>query len=475
MYTLILRLAGTAMVAASATAGVFPNPALVVDPLVVERLDNATLRAGVPVSRGTAFAFDKPWEGPFCGYMTLIDDDGLYRMYYRGLPAAGKDGSDAEVTCYAESKDGVTWTKPALGLYQSNNGQESNIILKDRAPFSHNFAPFLDRNPNARSSHRFKALAGTHSAGLHAFASEDGIRWEMMQKDPVITEGAFDSQNVAFWSEKEQQYVCYLRTWTEGPFGGFRTISRSTSDDFVTWTEPVEMTYGAPLRDHLYTNQTTPYFRDRSLFIALAARFMPGRRALTEAQAESIGVNPKYAGDCSDVILLTTRGGNAYHRPFAEAFMRPGPGLENWTSRTNYPARGIVQSGPHEMSFYVQRGYGQPGHYVERMALRIDGFASVHAGATPGEMLTKAMPTRGGTLSLNAGTSAAGSIKVQVETADGRAIEGYTFDECVPWIGDGIALPVQWNDANALPELADEEMRLRIRLVEADLYSFSVE
>src|SRR5215510_13972400 len=56
--------------------------------------------------------FDKPWEGAFCGYATVIHDGPRYRLYYRGLPASGRDGSGAEVTCYAESRDGVTWTKP---------------------------------------------------------------------------------------------------------------------------------------------------------------------------------------------------------------------------------------------------------------------------------------------------------------------------------------------------------------------------
>ena len=51
----------------------------------------------------------------------------------------------------------------------------------------------------------------------------------------------YDSQNVAFWSQSEQCYVCYFRTWKKVGKTNYRWISRSTSEDFVTWSVPVEM------------------------------------------------------------------------------------------------------------------------------------------------------------------------------------------------------------------------------------------
>jgi len=69
-----------------------------------------------------------------------------------------------------------------------------------------------------------------------------------------MTKGAFDSQNVAFWSASEQCYALYLRTWTGGGFAGFRTISRATSTDFLEWSAPVEMSFGDTPREHLYTS-----------------------------------------------------------------------------------------------------------------------------------------------------------------------------------------------------------------------------
>ena len=39
-------------------------------------------------------------------------------MYYRGVPRPGQDGNEGEVTCTAESADGVHWTKPNVGLFE---------------------------------------------------------------------------------------------------------------------------------------------------------------------------------------------------------------------------------------------------------------------------------------------------------------------------------------------------------------------
>jgi hypothetical protein len=187
-----------------------------------------------------ALEFDKPWEGAFCGYPPVIHDGEVYRLYYRGLPNAGADGSVNESTCYAESQDGIHWTKPNLGLFEVNGTRDNNCVLYHAAPFSHNFSPFLDTRPDAPTDERFKAIAGTAMSGLVAWASGDGIRWRKLREEPVFREGAFDSQNVAFWSETEKCYVLYFRDFSGGTANGerwepegYRTIARTTSADFL--------------------------------------------------------------------------------------------------------------------------------------------------------------------------------------------------------------------------------------------------
>lgn len=440
---------------------------LFVDSFLIDRLDGAEQRLHPPTNGETVLAFDKPWEGRYCGYVTVIMDGEVYRLYYRGLPVAGKDGSAAEVTCYAESPDGIAFTKPNLGIFEVNGTTENNVILAGHAPFSHNFAPFLDSRDGTPAGERFKALAGTSETGLVAFVSADGTTWKKLREEPIITEGAFDSQNIAFWSEAEGQYVSYFRVFTDG----IRTISRTTSSDFRTWTAPVEMAYGYTPREHLYTNQTTPYFRAPHIYVAIAARFMPGRRIVSEGQAKTLGGDVQYSGDCSDAIFMTTRGGNVYDRTFMEGYIRPGVGLNNWTSRTNYPTYGVVPTSESEMSTYVQRNYGQDSHHLQRLALRTDGFVSVHAPYRGGVFVTKPLTFSGRELAINFATSAAGSVWIELQDAYGTAIEGFTREDCDEIVGDEIARVVTWKGNADVSSLSGKPVRLCAVMKDADLYS----
>ncbi len=447
---------------------------LFVDTFLIGRLTDARLELHHPQPAGVALKFDRPWEGVFSGYATVIKDGETYRLYYRGLPASSKGHADhslaTEVTCYAESRDGAMFARPNLRLFEVLGMRDNNVILA-RSPACHNFSPFLDSRPGVPVGERFKAVGGTGKTGLLAFVSADGIHWQPLGDAPIITKGAFDSQNVVFWSESEGCYVCCFRTFKRVAGTRYRWISRATSPDFLHWSEPVEMDMGDVPAEHYYTNQTHPYFRAPQIHVSIFARFMPGRRVVTPAQADEISVVGKYAGDCSDAAFMTTRGGARYDRTFMESFIRPGPGLGNWVSRTNYPARGVVPTGPTEMSCYVQRRYAQPAHHLQRLTLRIDGFVSVHAPYGGGEMLTKPLTFRGTKLEVNYATSAAGSIRVEIQDASGKALPGYGLAEATELIGDRLDGVAHWQAGSDVSALAGRAVRLRFVMKDADLYS----
>lgn len=449
---------------------------LFVDHFLIERLEGVELRLHHPVPAGVALRLDQPWEGIVSGYVTVLQDGPRYVMYYRGRPSrTGGDGAaeSREVACYAESPDGVRWTRPNLGLHEVAGTRQNNVILVEPTAVTHNFAPFLDTRPGVLPAERFKALGGTGAAGLFGFISPDGIHWTMATNRALITEGAFDSQNIGFWSASEQSYLCYFRTSKNG----VRWVARSTSPDFRHWTQPVEMSFGDAPPEHIYINQTQPYFRAPHLYVATAARFNPGRRALTDEQVRALdlGNARNYDGlqnDDSDAVLLTSRGGNRYDRTFLESFIRPGLDLRNWVARANYPALGVVPTGPAEMSVYVGRHYGQPSIFIERLTLRTDGFASVHAPYRGGELLTKPVRFSGRELEVNVSTGAAGSLRVEIQDLEGKPLPGFALADCPEIIGDQIDRRVSWRGGADVSALAGRPVRLRFALRDADLYAF---
>lgn len=454
---------------------------LFTDEYLIEKMSNLTQTLHPPRDEGVALEFDKPWEGKFSAYATIIKNGNLYQFYYRGHDVHLPDGSDSEVTAYAESNDGIHWTKPDLNLIEHNGTKVNNIVLAGHAPVSHNFSPFLDANPEAKPVSKYKALGGTKESGLKAYTSPDGKNWSPLQNEAVIPASLiepdfpyyFDSQNVSFWSAAEQKYVCFFRVFKDK----IRRIARTDSPDFVTWSKPVLMGYEhkggeAPI-EHLYTSQTHPYFRAPHLYVSLAARFMPGRQVLSDAQAKEIGVNPSYFKDTSDAIFMTTRpGSDHYDRTFLSSFIRPGIGAQNWVSRTNYPALNTVQTGPTEMSIYLNQDYAQPTAHLHRYSLRLDGFASIRGDYEGGELITKPVRFSGDHLEINFSTSAAGEVRVELLDESGTPIPGFTDAEATEQIGNEISRRVSWNSGDSVASLKGKAVKIRFLLKDADLFSF---
>jgi len=442
---------------------------LFVDDYLIDKLNGVGLRLQEPRPAGVAVEYDGPMDGRFCFYTTVLKDGDTYRMYYRGHPW-GPEWTES-VTCYAESRDGIHWVKSELDIVEVDGSKRNNVIL----PAGRQFCPFIDNRPGIPPSERYKAnMEGKD--GLMGYVSGDGIHWNLVREEPLVSRSLpnhFDSQNVMFWSKAENCYCLYARHYNEK-----RAVARSTSKDFFNWTPPAMMTYSdtgtAVPSQHLYTNQTHPYFRASHIYIALPGRFQAGRRALTETQAKEVDVHSGGGGvnDIADGVLLTTRAGSKrYEFTFRESFIRPGIGNSNWTSRNNYPALGVVPTGPHEMSLYVQRDYGQKTAYLERMTLRTDGFASVNAPYVGGQIITKPLRFSGRELEINSSTSAAGGIRVEIQDTDGKPIPGFTIDDCHQIIGDEIERVVNWQAGSNVNSLAGRPVRLRFVMRDADLYA----
>ncbi|MDP6504930.1 MAG: exo-alpha-sialidase [Planctomycetota bacterium] len=443
---------------------------LFVDTYLIERLQGARLVLQKPQPGGVAVKYDGPMDGVFSFFTTVLKDGDKYLMYYRGHPW-GPDWTKS-VTCYAESDDGIHWRKPELGIVEVNGSKKNNAIL----PVGRAFTAFIDGRPGVPDGERFKGnIEGKD--GLKGYVSPDGVHWKLVQEKAIVTPSLpnhFDSQNVMFWSEAEECYCLYARYME----GGKRTTARATSKDFLTWSAPTKLVYGdtgnTTPSQHLYTNQTHPYIRAPHIYISLPGRFQAGRRVLNAAQAEAVGVHGGggKAGDIADGVFLTSRAGSTrYDFTFRESFVRPGIGDSNWTSRNNYPALGVVQTGPNEMSMYVQRNYGQTSGYLERLTLRLDGFVSLNAPYAGGEMITKPLKFTGKEMAINYSTSAAGGIRIEIQSADGKPLPGFALEDCTEIIGDHIERVVAWKGTTDVSKLAGETVRLRFVMKDADLFA----
>ncbi len=470
---------------------------LFVDEHLIDRMQGVRLALHRPVDAGKVFDFSQPWEGPLSNYAFFFRDGDKWRMYYRGARQEmqrAKPGSSN--ICYAESSDGIHWTKPSLKLYEFAGTKNNNIVYLGPGTAG-GWLCFKDPNPAAPAAQRYKALSKlnlNYGGPIGVMVSPDGFHWTWLRKEPVITQGPLDSQTPVLWDPNQKKYLAFVRNFVSKskgwdvppggePKGGkpfyidpdrVRAIALTTSSDVLNWSPQQWLKYGKETPfEHLYTSAVSAYFRAPHIYLAFPMRFVPDREVISGWA----GSTPASSRGCSDVIFMSSRDGLYWDRRFLEAFVRPGLDPKNWTDRNMIVSPGVIPTGPGEMSLYYVGHYGHPTSHLRRLRLRTDGFVSVSANYQGGEVVTKPLVfsknKRGPTaLVLNYSTSAVGDLRVELQQADGRPIDGYALADAAQVVGDQIERVVTWKGRSDLSALAGRPVRLRFVIKDADLFSF---
>ena len=148
------------------------------------------------------------------------------------------------MTAYAESSDGIRWTKPNLGLFRYRGSSDNNIVLggdgRRYLPtdkwqgklgthtglgWRGDMVPFIDTSPTVRPDARYKALVrgarGAHQIpgeytdyGMYPFKSPDGLHWTLMsEKDFLCLKATVkaSSNSPSVWTSHPQP-VCNRST-----------------------------------------------------------------------------------------------------------------------------------------------------------------------------------------------------------------------------------------------------------------------
>jgi hypothetical protein len=188
----------------------------------------------------------------------------------------------------------------------------------------------------------------------------------------------------------------------------------------------------------------------------------------------------KRPGPLSEVQLMWSRDGSLFELS-PSTFMPPGPERAgSWTYSDNVAwhlvetASDLEGAAP-ELTLYAQEFYYMGDVRLRRHTLRLDGFASIHTPIAGGELVTLPLIFKGSRLSMNFASSAFGSVRVEIQDADGTPIPGFMLEDSIGLYGDTVARDALWNDAPDLAALAGKPVRLRFVMKDADLYSIKFE
>ncbi len=417
---------------------------------------------------------DRPWEHDIEVHHSIFEDEGRFRLYYRIWDINGDHESTASADmfrlAYAESEDGVTWTKPNLGTHDLNGSTENNIVELGRPAGS----PVVFKDPSAPDEERYKIVFRGREGGLDTFegthhiwgaTSADGLHWNVIDK-PLLTGYHSDTHNIVAYSEAKGKYVGYFRGWDPPPIGGRRTIAYAETEDFETWPEPQPIV-GPDVHDEpdtdFYTNSYTPWpgANAHLLFPALFERRL----------------------DVTELHMFTSRDGLKWQRISRKPVIPAGPpgtGLEAGV----YAGAGLVNIKPGEWSIPIapqgtthnqcqfKEGLEDIPHhgFVCLATWREDGFTSIEA-ESEGSFTTSPLVFKGSSLKLNTWSNYGGAIKAElVEVPEGRRrgyvppVAGRSFDDCDVITGDNLHHTVTWNGESDLSAWEGKNVRLRFRL-----------
>lgn len=478
---------------------------LFVDDFLIHTLTGkAEQRLHHPQPQEIVIKHDQPWEGSGSGFHSIFKDGNKYRIYYKAwqltvtAPGALNNREHPLFTCYAESEDGIHWRKPDLGLHEFNGSKANNIVIAlekmgDVLPCPGHPAVFKDENPAATPDAQYKAILRSRGPmGVLVLKSPDGLRWSLFADAPVITDGAFDSQNVAFWDAHSGRYRAYWRYFTEGTVtdtiwkpAGVRAIRTATSKDLIHWENQHDLAYTDSPSEGLYTNGVKPYYRAPHVLLGFPTRYIErpwsnSLRALPEAEHREwrSKVNNRYGTAITEGLFMASRDGVTFKR-WNEGFLPPGierPGTWNYghqyTAWHLVETKSAMEGAPNELSLYASEGYWTGrSNELRRYTLRLDGFVSIHAPMSGGELVTKPLTFQGSKLNMNFATSAAGVVKVEIQDANGRPLPGFTLKESREHFGNSLERTAVWKRGADVSSLAGTPVRLRFVLQDADLYA----
>lgn len=462
------------------------------DYLIDSEQTTAQLVLHKPVPQEVVLVHDDPWEGDCCIYHNIVEDEGIYRLYYLGVdspnPDIPGDVPHPNVVCYAESKDGKQWVKPKIRIREFGGSKENNIILDHTDLQLDNFFVFKDTNRDCLKTELYKAVAGPQWSGgqkgeklLVCYTSADGIQFQYGWL--MTNAGTFDTLNTAYWDDHRSEYVCFIRGFHNIPGDdlnkGIRDIRRMVSKDFKHWSIPVLLDFGESDDYPLYTNVIQPYYRAEHMLVGFPTRYVekekwtPNFDQLSGAdkRKKRMKRDPRYGLAITDCIFMSSRDGLQWKR-WDDSFLTPGPEHEhNWVYGDCYPSTGLIETpsdltpGSNEISMYVNSNhFGRIPTVLRRYTIRKDGFVSYQAKYPISKIVTKPFTFDGSKLSVNFSTSAVGFITIKII---GESKELNSFEI----FGDHPERAVYFREGE-LRDLAGEKVQFEITMRDANLFSF---
>jgi len=486
---------------------------------------SGTTRVLQPAKRASDTALisqTKQWEVAI-GWTSVYRDPqtGKYQLWYQAY--AGKRAGDKRlecIVCYAESDDGLHFTKPEFDLFPFKEHAKTNIVLIGSGGYGDRYCNSVlvepdDPDPARRykmAYYDWAVVNGREYPGLHVAFSPDGIHWTkhpqaplfltsyggrgaqppFADEDPYRETPAKDKPPRKTWAypltmadavdafrdPQRNVYVIAGKMWMDAPDGGGawkHGMGRIESRDFLNWSKP-QFILSPNDRDPPDVEfHTSPVFFYGERYFCLNQIF---HRRLKGA---------------IDIELMTSRDGFEWERLFQGQYIlsRSKEGLFDSRSIFTNSTPVVLDD---EIRFYYgaynQSPVGgvksEPGQRsgVGMVSIPRDRFAGIQAAPLSdqttlkrplehiGQVTLKPLDLAGcREIVLNADATD-GSVAVELLSGNGFRLRGFAKEDAVPVTGDSLRHSIAWKDHD-LSQLPPGRYHLRLHLDHSTVYAIT--
>ena len=404
-------------------------------------------------------------------YGEVLREGGKFRMWYTAWDASGATNPQTarHYIGYAESRDGIRWTKPPLRQVEFNGSKENSIVDLDYQG-GNAYMPMVIRDEREKSSARRYKLIVEQSRGNTLHFSTDGIRFTSAGTvNPRFTGSG--KRNPDYWGDRRNLFYDTLekdpaRRWKVYTHCMVPDLVRKTclqtSPDLLQWSpdprNPImHPRAGSELEQHL--TSVWPY---AGIYLGMIDVWNPVQ--------------------LMDQKLIMSRDGTNFVHVFDDRYViergRPGSWDSGWVSPANVP----IEVGDEIWYYYSgsattigpQREWHETPMMTGLATIRRDGFVSlgVRRGRHPARSRRfRSRACSALTLEANADGLTGGKGRITAEVLRDSKV----LARSRPLAEDGVHLALVWEDGTAAAKVAGSSpVRLRVRLEgNARLYSFT--
>jgi hypothetical protein len=438
----------------------------------LELHENIQRKLGKPHWVEEANVFDPGYVRSYF-YPTVFWDEaiGRWRAFYIAWPK-GEAGENRSLAT-SESEDGIHWQVPDLTkrfpepgrlqvnqIFRAGMGTEpGNVYLDER-----------ETDPERR----YKLLYIPGSSKVYTdqpdsnrlAVSADGYQWRAVE-GVGWGDWISDAPNGIYYNQHRGSYVTPCR-----PAWGDRRVALIETRDWQHWSRPEVVVHPDPLDPPFLQFYGMPTFPYEGMYVGLlwAQHCDP---------LEIRGNNEKNTGSIDGQLTYSYDGWH-FNRAFRDAFVPltepgqfgcgcvyPGSLCVDKTNQIRIYSHG--RRNEHQFTLNGdKRNENASGLMLH--TLRLDGFMYLETTSNWGRVITRPLLFQEPGLRLNI-QAPVGDVAAQIPDQSGKAMEGLTFEDCVPFHGDDLFWEPQWKSGKTLRDVIGKPVRVEVRMYKGRLYA----